>query len=195
MVAIGLGHQGISIGAPQSSPDRIIAQPGLSLEMANAGGQLDWTVSQDATINRAHQHATNTTRPDQDTGGWVELHESATDRVRTRRSRHRTSRGGLTTKIHTAVDGKGRPLAVVVTGGQRNDQAMLAAVLDEIVVPRLFGGRARSRPDALIAGRAYSSGASRRMLRNRKITAVIPQKCHEIAARPAPARLGRPWPP
>jgi hypothetical protein len=31
------------------------------------------------------------------------------------------SRGGLTTKIHTAVDGKGRPFAVEVTGGQRND--------------------------------------------------------------------------
>ena len=28
-----------------------------------------------------------------------------------------------------------RPLAVVVTGGQRNDGAMLATVLDEIVVP------------------------------------------------------------
>ena len=42
---------------------------------------LDWTVSIDATINRAHQHATNTTRPDQDTGGWVELHESAAARV------------------------------------------------------------------------------------------------------------------
>jgi transposase len=47
------------------------------LTMADAGGQLDWTVSVDATINRAHQHATNTTRPDQDTGGRVELHESA----------------------------------------------------------------------------------------------------------------------
>ncbi len=51
------------------------------LAMADAEGRLDWTVSVDATINRAHQHATNTTRPDQDTGGWVELHESATGRV------------------------------------------------------------------------------------------------------------------
>jgi len=93
------------------------------------------------------------------------------------------SRGGLTTKIHTAVDGKGRPLAVVITGGQRNDQAMLSAVLDEIVVPGLDGGRARSRPDAVIADRAYSSGTARRMLRGRKITAVIPQKRDEIAAR------------
>jgi transposase len=71
---------------------------------------------------------------------------------------------------------------VVVTGGQRNDQVMLASVLDEIVVPRQRG-RARRRPDAVIADRAYSSGSARRMLRNRHITAVIPQKSDEIAAR------------
>ena len=47
------------------------------------------------------------------------------------------SRGGLTTKIHHAVDGKGRPLAIVVTGGQRNDGAMLLEVLADISVPRL----------------------------------------------------------
>jgi hypothetical protein len=44
---------------------------------ADAEKRIDWTVSVDATINRAHQHATNTTRPDQDTGGTIELHESA----------------------------------------------------------------------------------------------------------------------
>lgn len=88
----------------------------------------------------------------------------------------------MSTKIHTAVDGHGRPLAVVVTGGQRNDQAMLAGVLDEIIVPR-HRGRARSRPDAVIADRAYSSGLARRMLRGRAITAVIPQKSDEVAAR------------
>ena len=93
------------------------------------------------------------------------------------------ARGGLTTKIHTAVDGKGRPLAVVVTGGQRNDGAMLATVLDDIVVPRLGPGRARTCPEAVIADRAYTSGVTRRMLRGRKITAVIPQKRDEIAAR------------
>jgi transposase len=81
------------------------------------------------------------------------------------------------------VDGKGRPLAVVVTGGQRNDGAMLATVLDEIVVPRLGAGRARTRPEAVIADRAYTSRVTRRLLRRRKITAVIPQKCDETAAR------------
>jgi transposase len=47
------------------------------LAQADAEGKIEWTVSVDATINRAHQHATNTARPDQDTGGTVELHESA----------------------------------------------------------------------------------------------------------------------
>ena len=43
------------------------------LATADEAGVIDWTVSVDSTIARAHQHATNITR---DTGGWVELHES-----------------------------------------------------------------------------------------------------------------------
>lgn len=31
---------------------------------ADAAGQVDWDVSVDSSINRAHQHATNTTRPE-----------------------------------------------------------------------------------------------------------------------------------
>ena len=41
---------------------------------ADAHGQLDWSVSVDSTISRAHQHATNITRH---TGGWIELQQSA----------------------------------------------------------------------------------------------------------------------
>jgi transposase len=47
------------------------------LTSADAAGEIDWDVSVDATIARAHQHATNTTRPDQNTGGFLELQESA----------------------------------------------------------------------------------------------------------------------
>ncbi len=57
--------------------DRVLAH---LLTDADAAGQIDWTVSVDATINRAHQHATNTTRPEQDTGGTIELQEFATVR-------------------------------------------------------------------------------------------------------------------
>jgi len=41
---------------------------------ADAAGLIDWDVSVDSTINRAHQHATNTKR---DTGGTGELQEPA----------------------------------------------------------------------------------------------------------------------
>lgn len=47
------------------------------LAEADAAGEIDWTVSVDATITRAHQHATNTTRPDQPTGGTIESQESS----------------------------------------------------------------------------------------------------------------------
>lgn len=49
--------------------DRVLARV---LAEADAAGQIDWAVSVDSTINRAHQHATNTTRPEQDTGGASE---------------------------------------------------------------------------------------------------------------------------
>lgn len=57
--------------------DRVLAQ---LLAEADAAGLVDWNVSVDGTINRAHQHATNTTRLEQDTGGPVELQESAAGR-------------------------------------------------------------------------------------------------------------------
>lgn len=103
------------------------------------------------------------------------------------------SRGGLTTKIHAAVDGHGRPIALVITGGQRHDGAMLGEVLADIRVPRQGPGRPRTRPDAVVADRAYTSGLNRSMLAGRGIKAVIPQKSNEIAARQRKgARGGRP---
>jgi transposase len=40
---------------------------------ADAAGDIDWTVSVDSTINRAHQHAATLPRH---TGGTAELHET-----------------------------------------------------------------------------------------------------------------------
>ena len=58
--------------------DRVLAR---LLAEADAAGQVDWQVSVDATIARAHQHATNTSRPEQDTGGRVESQEPAAQRL------------------------------------------------------------------------------------------------------------------
>jgi len=71
----------------------------------------------------------------------------------------------------------------VITGGQRHDGAMLAEVMADLRVPRLGAGRPRTRPDAVVADRAYTSGVNRRMLAARGIKAVIPQKSSEIRAR------------
>ena len=83
-----------------------------------------------------------------------------------------------------------RPLALVVTGGQRNDGAALETVLAGIRIPGLHVGRARPRPEAVIAGRAYSAAARRAMLHKRGITVVIPQKSEQMAA-PQEARAQR----
>ena len=43
------------------------------LAEADANGEIEWTVSVDSTINRAHQHGTNLPRT---TGGTAELQET-----------------------------------------------------------------------------------------------------------------------
>ena len=71
----------------------------------------------------------------------------------------------------------------MVNGGQRNDPAMLEQVLGDIRVPRHGGGRPRTRPYAVLADKAYSSGVIRGSPRARGISAVIPEKSDQIAAR------------
>lgn len=53
--------------------DKVHAQ---LLAQADEAGEIDWTVSVDSTISRAHQHGANTRRPDQPTGGFCESQES-----------------------------------------------------------------------------------------------------------------------
>lgn len=84
------------------------------------------------------------------------------------------SRGGLTTKIHLACDGRGRPLSVMVTAGNVNDSTRLVQVLAGIRVPRIGPGVPRTRPDHLVADKGYSSRAIRRHLRQRGIGHTIP---------------------
>lgn len=158
---------------------------------ADAAGEVDWTVSVDATIARAHQHATDTTRPEQDTGARANHTVLNEQFVHSPLGGHREpaghgigrSRGGLSTKIHHVVDGRGRPLAAVVTGGQRNDGAMLIEVLADVRAPRLGPGRPRTTPDAVLADRAYATGPIRAHLRARGIKVVIPEKKDSSAAR------------
>ena len=94
------------------------------------------------------------------------------------------SRGGWSTKIHLAADQRCRPLARITTGGQRHDSIAFDAVMAGIRVLRPAGrGRPRTRPDTVLADKAYSASPIRDPLRRRRIHAVIPAKANEHLAR------------
>ena len=103
------------------------------------------------------------------------------------------SRGGLTTKTHALVDGKGRPLAVILSPGQAGDSPTLQLLLDELRVPKVGPGRPRTTPDVLLGDKAYSSRGTRIELRRRGVTTVIPEPSDQLANRKRRgSRGGRP---
>lgn len=89
----------------------------------------------------------------------------------------------MSTKIHQLVDGKGRPLVVGVGPGQAHDSPMLKVLLAHLTVRRPGSGRPRTRPDALLGDKAYSSAANRRLLRAKRVKTVIPQPADQTAHR------------
>ena len=103
------------------------------------------------------------------------------------------SRGGLSTKVHLVADQRCRPLALVTTVGQRHDAVAFELVLGKLAVRRPGPGRPRTRPDYVLADKAYSSKAIRQHLAKRGIKAVIPTKADQDAARARKGcRGGRP---
>jgi transposase len=78
----------------------------------------------------------------------------------------------------------------VVTAGQGGDSPQFAAVLGGIGVPRVGAGRPRTRPDRVLADKAYSSKANRALLRRRGIVATIPEKDDQAAHRRARGQRG-----
>ncbi|MFI1202685.1 IS5 family transposase [Streptomyces sp. NPDC020883] len=132
---------------------------------ADAAGEIDWLVSVDSTVVRAHQHAAGARK-----GG---LREPALGR----------SRGGLTSKIHLACDALGRPLAFTVTSGNTNDCTQLTAVMEAIRVSRVGLRRPRVRPAHVLGDKGYSSKAIRAWLRRRGIGHTIPERADQIRNR------------
>jgi transposase len=89
----------------------------------------------------------------------------------------------LTTKLHLGCEQGQKPLSILLTAGQRGDSPQFIAVLDGICVPRLGAGRPRTRPDRVLADKAYTSRANRAYLRRRGIKATIPSKTDQDANR------------
>lgn len=89
----------------------------------------------------------------------------------------------MTCKIHLATDGKGRPLGLVLTGGNAADTSFFTTVLDTISVNDGGPGRPRCRPDRVLADKAYTSAANRRFLTDRGIKVTIPEREDQKAGR------------
>ncbi len=69
-------------------------------------------------------------------------------------------------KHHLVVDATGIPLAVALTGGNRNDVTQLIPLLDDLHARPVSGkvGRPRQKPDLLLADRGYDHDKYRRLL-------------------------------
>nr|WP_257017377.1 IS5 family transposase [Streptomyces sp. Ag82_O1-15] len=132
---------------------------------ADAVGDIDWLVSVDSTIVRAHQHAAGAKKRGLRSPGLGR------------------SRGGLTSKIHLACDSIGRPLAFTLTGGNTNDCTQFTAVMEAIRVPRIGPGRPRTRPAHVLGDKGYSSRAIRTWLRRRGIGHTIPERADQVRNR------------
>ncbi|MFI1281054.1 IS5 family transposase [Streptomyces sp. NPDC020858] len=162
---------------------------------ADAAGEIDWDISVDSTIVRAHQHAAGA-RTDP-----PPVPASKGDEVRTPGRNCVAepprpsggggaggeglgrSRGGFTTKLHLSADGRCRPLSLIVTPGQRADCTQFKPVLEKIRVPKSGPGRPRKKPNSVAADKAYSNGPCREYLRRRGIRHTIPEKADSQAAR------------
>ncbi|MFI1839131.1 IS5 family transposase [Streptomyces olivaceoviridis] len=154
---------------------------------ADAKGLITWDVSVDSTIARAHQHASGARKRDlqKEPPGGVDAEPDDHGLGR--------SRGGLTTKLHLAVEQGQKPLSLLVTAGQRHDSPQFQPVLEGIRVPRIGPGRPRTKPDKVRADEAYGSRANRAYLRRRGVACTMPEKADQVRNRKKlGSRGGRP---
>lgn len=127
-------------------------------QTADARGELDWSAHYvDGTVVRAHQSAAGAI------GG--QEHEALG-----------RSRGGFGTKVHLRAEGSGKPIAFVLSGGERHESLFLEPLLALGQVRRRGVGRPRQRPSCIVADKGYSYPPTRRLLARRGIRAVIPRR-------------------
>ncbi|MGV4988544.1 IS5 family transposase [Streptomyces sp. NRAIS4] len=138
------------------------------MAQADADEDLRWAVSVDSTIVRAHQHAAGARKK-----GPRQANRRPRHRPVPRRADHEDS----------PCCRRPLPAAFHLTAGQAGDAPAFTDVMALLRIPRPRG-RPRTRPDVILADKAYSSRAIREHLRKRGIRAVIPvpedQRAHRL---------------
>ncbi|MFS0695360.1 IS5 family transposase [Streptomyces nitrosporeus] len=76
-------------------------------------------------------------------------------------------------KHHLITDGHGTPLAVILTGGNRNDVTQLLPLINAIPPDRGRVGHPRRKPDSLFADRGYDHDTYRDQVRQRRLVPAI----------------------
>ena len=89
----------------------------------------------------------------------------------------------MTCKIHLATDGRGRPLGLVLSGGNAADTTFFTTVLEAVSIRDGRPGRPRTRPERVLADKAYTSAANRKFLTDRGIKVTIPEREDQKAGR------------
>lgn len=79
-------------------------------------------------------------------------------------------------KHHLLTDSSGVPLAITLTGGQRNDVTQLLPLVDGVAPVRGKTGRPRQRAERLLADRGYDFDKYRRLLWQRGVKPVIARR-------------------
>ncbi|KQX51067.1 transposase [Streptomyces sp. Root66D1] len=106
---------------------------------------------------------------------WAVVDSSHVRALKRGSRRARPSRPGRAgSKHHLLTYGHGTPLAVILTGGNRNDVTQLMALLDAIPAVRGRPGRPRRKSQAVFADRGY--GIYRDQVRARRIIPVIARR-------------------
>lgn len=82
-------------------------------------------------------------------------------------------------KHHLITDAGGIPLAISLTGGQRNDVTQLLPLIDAVGPIAGKPGRPRRRAEAVLADRGYDHERYRRELRRRGVKPLIARRGSE----------------
>jgi transposase len=107
----------------------------------------------DSTVIRAHQHSAG------------QMHSTPA------REQLGRSRGGVSTKIHVAVDGLGKPTKIFLSPGQDHDVTKAAELIQD------------SQAEKVIADKAYDSDRLIAQIEAQGATPVIPPRANRIAPR------------
>lgn len=162
---------------------------------ADIAGEIDWDISMDSTIVRAHQHAAGA-RTDPPPAPASKGAEAAEHQAEHRgkacspgwwRWCGRRGPGPLAGRVHQQTPPeRGRPLPPAVLGRRWRTAGGLHPVPDGVGKGpglRVGSGRPRTKPDSLAADKGYGNGPCREYLRRRGVRHTIPEKTDSQAAR------------